>query len=307
MTFDVVGLGVSTIDLIFIVDELPAGELVQHAHASAIQGGGPVATAIVAAARLGAKTAMLDRIGGDLFGRMILEEFAAEAVNSDGVAVAKARSSSKAAILVRRLDGARAITFSPGDCGELAPEEVREELVRASRILHVNGRHWRACLHAVDIARKAGVRVSFDGGAHRFRPEHRELLPQVDVCIVAAQYAAACTGEDDPAAAAEALLATGPRVVAITKGAEGSWVCAREGERFHQPAYRVEPVVDTTGAGDAFHGAFLFGLARGLSLRQSAQCAGAAGALNTRSLGGRSALPTLRELDAFLEGARPLG
>lgn len=302
MTIDVAGLGVSTIDLIFVVDELPGRETVQRAHASALQGGGPVATAIVAAARLGARTAMLDRIGGDPFGRMILAEFAAEGVDTGGIAVVEGRTSSKASILVRRGDGARAIAYSPGDCGELAPEEVREYLIRSAKILHLNGRHWDACLHAAALAKKGGVTVSFDGGAHRFRPEHRELLPRADLCIVAREYAAAYTGADEPDAAAKALLAAGPRVVVITMGSEGSLVRSRDGESFHQPAYRAEPLVDTTGAGDAYHGAFLFALARGCSLREAGRHAAAVGAMNTRALGGRAGLPTFSELEGFLSG-----
>ncbi|GFO64237.1 PfkB family carbohydrate kinase [Geomonas paludis] len=303
MTFDVAGLGVSTIDVIFIVDELPGREMVQRAHASTIQGGGPVATAIVAAARLGARTAMLDRIGGDPFGGMILSEFAVERVNTEGIIVAEGRRSSTASILVRREDGARVIAFSPGDCGELEPREVREDVVRAARILHLNGRHWEASLHAAAVARKGGVTVSFDGGAHRFRPEHRELLPRAEVCIVAAEYAAAYTGAADTAAGAEALLAAGPSLVVITEGTAGSRVHARGGESFHQPAFRVKPVIDTTGAGDAYHGAFLFALARGCSLKETARYAAAVGAMNTRALGGRAALPTLSELETFLSGA----
>lgn len=315
MEFDVVGLGVATIDLLLVVDELPGGEQVQKAHATAIAGGGPVATALVALARLGAKTAILDRLGDDIFGRMILEEFRAEGVDTAGVVVEQGATSSKAAILVRKDDGARAITYSPGDCGELHPENVSGEMIRAAKILHLNGRHWQASLHAARIAKEAGVLVSFDGGSHRYRPEHRELMPLVDICIVAGQYAASfaditdaasCAGASETAAAAEALLEAGPKVVAITRGTAGSLIYSREGEPFNQPAYRAVPLVDTTGAGDAYHGAFLFGLARGLSLRQSAQYASAVGALSTRGLGGRSALPTLAEVEAFLQSSLSL-
>lgn len=301
MRFDVVGLGVATVDLIMVVDDFPGGETVQRADASVVSGGGPVATAMVALARLGGRGAMLDRIGDDLFGRVILEEFAAEGVDCSGMVLEKGRSSSKASILVRKRDGARAITFSPGDSGELAPAMVREDIIRTSRILHLNGRHFEASLHAARVARDAGVSVSFDGGAHRFHPSHRELFPKVDICIVAQEYAACATGESDPGAAAKALLAEGPRLAVITQGSAGSLICTTEGECFRQDAFPVDEVVDTTGAGDAYHGAFLFGVARGYSLRDSARLAAAVGALNTRALGGRAALPTLDEAEAFLK------
>ena len=300
MEFDVVGLGVSTIDLFLVVDELPGSELVQRAHASALAGGGPIATAMVSLARLGAKTAMLDRAGDDLFGRMILEEYKKEGVNSEGVIVEEGRTSSKASILVRKRDGARAITYSPGNCGDLSPGDVRSDIIRASKILHVNGRHWQACLHAVKIAKEAKLLVSFDGGAHRYQPEHRDLVPLVDICIVAAEYATTFTGKSEIRAAAKEMLSCGPKVVVITQGIAGSTVFSTGGDEFHQEAMRVENVADTTGAGDAYHGAFLYGIARGFSLKEAARYASAVGAMNTRFLGGRSGLPTLPEVESFL-------
>ena len=301
MRFDVVGLGVSTVDLIFTVDELPGHEVVQRAGESLIAGGGPVATALVTLARLGAATSMLDSIGSDFFGSFIERELTAEGVDTGGLVVAQGRTTSKASILVRKSDGARAITFSPGDAPELTPEGVRADIIRASKILHLNGRHWDACLHAARVAKEAGVLVSFDGGAHRYTAQHRSILPQVDICIAAHNYAAAFAGTEDVAQAARALLQTGPRVVVITQGAAGSRVFSQEGLDFQQQAYRVGRVVDTTGAGDAYHGAFLYGLARGYALEASARFASAVAALNTRALGGRAALPTLAEAEMFLQ------
>ncbi|MBJ6799149.1 carbohydrate kinase family protein [Geomonas propionica] len=301
MKYDVVGLGVCTMDLLMVVDELPGGELVQRAHASALAGGGPVATALVAAARLGARTAMLDLVGDDLIGRMILAELETAGVDTAGMVIDAGSSSSQATILVRKRDGARAITFAPGTSGELTPDKLNHDMIRAAKILHLNGRHWQACLQAARVAREAGVLVSFDGGSHRFRQEHRELLPLVDICIVAEEYAASCTGASSPELTAQALLQYGPQVVGVTSGTRGSLLLSRDGESFHQPAYPVQQVVDTTGAGDAYHGGFLFGLARGLSLRESARYASAVGALNTCALGGRAALPTLSQLQEFLD------
>lgn len=300
--FDVVGLGVSTMDLLQVVDRLPDAETVQRADLSAVCGGGPVATAVVAAARLGAKTAMLDRLGDDLLGRMIVEEFRAEGVDTGGIVVETGRSSSKASILVRKTDGARAITYSPGDAGELEAGHVDLALVCAARILHVNGRHWAASLYAARIAKAAGVLISFDGGAHRYDPRHRELIPMVDVCIVAEEYALSYSGAGCIDDAADALLQEGPELVVITRGMAGSSIFSREGDRFHQEAYLAGEVVDTTGAGDAYHGAFLFALARSWPGKEAARLASAVGALNTRALGGRAALPNLQQAEAFLRG-----
>jgi len=299
--FDVVGIGVSTVDLIMLVDELPGAELVQWAHAALLQGGGPVATAMVAVARLGGRSAMIDKLGDDWRGKLILEEFEREGVATDYIARAQGGSSSVASVLVRKGDAARTIIYSPGDAGELSASELPEEAIASSRLLHLNGRHLQASLAAARAAKLHGVPVSFDGGAHRYSDQLRELIGLTDLCIVARQFAAAFSGEEELAASASGLLSCGPRIVVVTAGAEGSWIFEREGRRFHQPAFRLERVVDTTGAGDAYHGAFLFGITNGYSLEKCARFASAVAAMNTLQLGGRSALPSCSEALCFVE------
>ncbi len=300
--FDLIGLGVSTLDLLMLADELPGEESVQRAHRSALQGGGPVATAMVTAARLGSVTAMIDKIGDDWRGRLIVNELREENVSSEHILVDPGATSSIASITVRSRDGARAIIYSPGDCGELQPEELPVDAISGTRFLHMNGRHWEACLKAARIARDNGVRVSFDGGAYRLRDDMHLLLEMTDICIVARQFAFAFSGAEDVETAAARLLRTGPEIVVITAGKEGSWVFSKGGDRFHQAAYEIGQVVDTTGAGDAYHGAFLHGLATGLDVRGCAALASAVAAMNTTQLGGRGALPTFAEAVMFMAG-----
>jgi sulfofructose kinase len=298
---DVVGLGVSTLDLLLVVDELPGEESVQRAHESVLQGGGPVATALVALARLGSRSAMLDKVGDDWRGRLIIDDLRKEDVATEWMRVAAGRKSSIASILVRKVDGARSIVFSPGDAGELDPAELPEEVIAAARILHLNGRHWDAALKAAQLARAHGVKVSFDGGANRYRDDIPELVALTDICIVARQFAFAFSGARDVEAAAKNLLDAGPECVVITAGVEGSWIFAKGTKSFHQPALNIGSPIDTTGAGDAYHGAFLHGIVTGLDLKGCAALASAVASLNTRKLGGRSALPTMAEVTCFME------
>ena len=298
--YDVVGLGVSTVDLFMVVDEFPGRELVQRAHRSSLQGGGPVATAMVALSRLGCRTAMVDKLGDDWRGKLILEEFQREGVSTDYLALAKGHTSSIASVLVRKADAARTIVFSPGDVAELSPSELPETAVPAARILHLNGRHPEACLAAARQARQHGVLVSFDGGAHRYQDQFRELIALTDIAIVARDFAYSFSGAEQLEHSASLLLDSGPKIVVITAGAEGSWVFDRRGDCLHQPAFLLERTVDTTGAGDAYHGGFLCGILKGYSLGECARFAGAVAALNTRELGGRSALPSLDDALSFL-------
>lgn len=298
--FDVVGLGVSTLDLFMVVNEFPGSELVQHAHSSLLQGGGPVATAIVALSRLGCRTAMLDKLGDDWRGKRILQEFEMEGVSTNYLTMVPGHTSSIASVLVRKVDGARTIVFSPGDVAELFPSELPEIAISSSRILHLNGRHLPACLAGAQLAKQHGVLVSFDGGAHRFNDRLRELLHLTDICIVAREFAYAFSGEEHIDNSATKLLNSGPKIVVITGGAEGSWAFDPSGQRVHQPAFATDCTVDTTGAGDAYHGAFLCGIINNYTLKQCARFASAVAAINTGKLGGRSALPSMNDTLKFL-------
>ncbi len=298
--YDVIGLGVATLDILALVDHFPTGEEIQRADDMALQGGGPVATAIVALARLGAHAAMIDAVGDDWRGRLIDEEFSHEGVDTDHLQVHEGCTTATACVLVERGTGARTIAYLPGTTPEIPPESLAPGLIESARVLHLNGRHWEACLAASRRAHRAGVQVSFDGGAGRYRPEMQQLVPLVNIAVVARDFAAQYTGVDNPARAAEALARHGPRLVVVTDGARGSWVHPAEGEPFHRPAYEARPLVDTTGCGDAYHGAFLFALLEDRSLQDAAAFASAAAALNARRLGGRAGLPTLEEVETFL-------
>ncbi|HUS16391.1 MAG TPA: PfkB family carbohydrate kinase [Chloroflexia bacterium] len=297
---EVVGIGVATVDMITLVDHFPARREVQRALAMTLQGGGPVATALVTLARLGVKTAMVDAIGDDWRGALIRDELRREDVVVDDLVVRPGGTSAASCILVEQVDGARAIMHAPGTAAELGATEVPRSLVQAARVLHINGRHWEAALHAITLARAASCLVSFDGGADHYRPEMRELVPLTDICIVARDFAERYTGVTELDRAADVLVSAGPGLVVITDGRRGSWI-HRRGERpFHQPAYLFRQTVDTTGCGDSYHGAFLFGLVRGMKLDETAALASAVAAMNSQQLGGRGGLPSLPEVQAFV-------
>lgn len=300
--FDVVGLGVSTVDVVTLVDHFPVDEEVQRAIDMTVQGGGPVATAIVTLGRLGAKTAMIDSIGDDWRGALIRQEFQREGVITEYIKLNVDCTSSTACILVRKDNGIRSIIYFPGSAPELSPSDVNRSVIESAKFLHVNGRHWDACLQAIKWARDANVQISFDGGAHRYRPEMKQLVPLTDICIVARDFTEKYTKELDIQKAAAVLLEHGPKLVVITEGTKGSWIYSREGRSFHQSAYLIPNVVDTTGCGDSYHGAFLFGLLKRMELEKTAAFASAVAALNSQCLGGRSGIPTFEEVESFLSG-----
>ncbi len=302
-SFDIVGIGMSMIDLLKVVEEFPEGEGVTEVIESRLQGGGPVPTALVMAAQLGARTAIVDRIGRDWRGDLVVHEYRAAGVDTDHLVLEPGRTTTFGAVLVRQRDGARHVVFSPGDFTPLAVDELPLELIRSARVLHLNGRHWPACLDAALAIRGAGGEVSFDGGAGRYDDRFRELLPLVDIHIAARDFAEKLAGSDDTGEQLATMVGLGARIAGVTEGPGGSWFATDTGEVFHQPAFPVDPVVDTTGCGDVFHGAFLFAHVRGWNLKECATFASAAAAINATALGGRGHLATLEEIRQMISGA----
>jgi sugar/nucleoside kinase (ribokinase family) len=128
----------------------------------------------------------------------------------------------------------------------------------------------------------------------------KALLPFTDICIVAREFAERYTGEAELSTSAELILKEGPEIAAVTNGIEGSWICTKDGLSFHQPAFLFPKTVDTTGCGDSYHGAFLAGLLKGFTVRQTAALASAVAGMNTQSLGGRAGIPDLDSVMKYL-------
>ena len=177
------------------------------------------------------------------------------------------------------------------------------DLVARARVLHLDGLHGEAALAAAQVARSRGVAVSLDGGAGPLWPGMEKLIPLADLLIVAREFATARTGHDHPREAGAALVAAGSRHVVVTDGPRGAWSWVDE-TVFHQPAFRVD-VVDSTGAGDAFHGAYLHAWVGGEDPRSCLRFACAVGALACTRLGGRAGLPRMAEVEAFVHNQAP--
>ena len=194
---DVIGLGASTVDVLTLVEHFPTQREVQQALSTVIQGGGPVATALVAVSRLGGRTSMIDSIGDDWVGDLVLRDFQREGVGTQTIEIHQGQTTSISNIIVSALDGARAIMFQPGSAPEPTLSESQRTAIQSARILHLNGRYSKACIQAIELAKAANVLVSLDGGAGRFRPEMRTLVPLTDICIVAKDFAEKYRGEHE--------------------------------------------------------------------------------------------------------------
>ncbi|MDJ0903666.1 MAG: PfkB family carbohydrate kinase [Xenococcus sp. MO_188.B8] len=301
--YDIVGIGVSTLDLLTIVQEFSSEDSVQQAIDAKFQGGGPVATALVAAAKLGAKVAMIDSLGNDLIGQSILEEFNSYGVITKHIQINPGKTSSIASVWIRERDGQRSIAYRPGNTPELTKDCIAAEIIKKAKIVHLNGRHLQCCFQACKLAKEHGVKISFDGGGGRYRSELDPLISLIDICIVARDFAEKYTKKTKIQNAAQCFLDQGCELVGITDGEHGSHIFNKQGENFSQPAFKLNKVVDTTGCGDVYHGVFLSSLISGLTLKESAQRATAAAAINTQYIGGRGMLAKMPEIIDFIEKA----
>lgn len=286
----VIGIGAATWDHFYVVDNFPHGEGVVQARASCFTGGGPVATALSVIAAHQLPTQLLDVQGDDSIGQAIRQELMAQGVGLDALDVHVGASSAHAVVLVRASDAARHITYFPSSAPALSLSQSQRALIAQSSLLHLNGRHEEAAREAVAIARQNAVPISFDGGAGRYRESIRDLVEACALRIVALDFAQQFTGEDDLASTAKALLQGPAQVVVITDGVRGSHVWSSAGEAFHQPAFTASPVIDTTGCGDVFHGAFIAAWLQQRSLRECAEHASRLAARNAEGLGGRFVL-----------------
>jgi len=299
--YDVVGLGLATLDILAQTPRLPNSNDCFPIAALEMQGGGPVATALVALSKLGGKCNYLGSMAADDTATQIISELHRYGIDTNFCPQRDSGVSSASVILVEQSNGQRAILFQKSTSIDLQPEEVPVDLIKSARALHLDGFFTPAALHAAHLARKNGVLVSFDGGAGELMwDELTELLPLVDILVVAKKFALETIGTQDVLDAGAQLLKTyHNQQVVITDGENGSWYWDRH-THFHQPAFQVD-VVDTTGAGDTFHGAYLYAcLQPEWTPQYRLKFASAVAALKCTQIGGRKGIPTLAQTQQFI-------
>jgi len=294
--FDVIGLGYSAVDYLGIVPYLPESDTKLLMEDFSRQGGGPTATAVVTAARLGAKTAFTGQIGDDDLADFMLREFDKEGVDTSRVIRRAGTSSQFSFIMVERDSGKRTIIWTRSDIPPLNPDQLDRDFITSCKVLHIDRHEIKATAQAAKWVREAGGIVLMDAGT--LMPGVEDLLPNVDALICSQSFAREAAGAVDPIECAR-KLSEGRKITGVTAGEKGSWFVLADGTAFHQPAFKVE-VIDTNGAGDVFHGAFSYGLSQGWDARRCAEFSSAVAAMKCTRLGGRAGIPTLEQVENFL-------
>ena len=297
--FDAVGFGLNAVDHLIVVPEYPAFDtkmrLLEHKQSA----GGQTASAMVALQRLGLKTAYAGRFGSDPEGLFGLETLKEDGVNVDYAEVVDGARNQIAFITIDARNGERTIVWDRDDRLAYTPEDAPVEFGSMGRVLHLDAHDPPACLRLAKAARESGTIVSADiDNVYGGLPD---LLPFIDILIGSKEFPHRVTGIVDQRESLVELQARyGCAITGMTLGTQGAVVYCN-GEFIESPAFEAPGGCrDTTGAGDAFHSGFLYGLLRGEDVATCLRYGNAVAAMKCSALGARTGLPTQAQFQKFL-------
>ena len=301
-TADVVGLGLNATDTVLIVRDFPALGGKERVLSSSMHAGGQVATALVTCQRLGLRTRYIGKVGDDEGGKLQLASLRLEGVDVRYTRVVPETPNQFGHILVDQATGERTVFWDRHARLTVAPNELAQRAITGARVLHLDGCDVEACLQAAKWARRARIPVVADLDTVYKKVE--SLFPYIDYLIASTKFLPTLTGQADPFRVLEYTAKEYKmKAPGMTLGRDGALIY--QGGQFHySPGFVVE-TVDTTGAGDVFHGAFIYGLLAGWDMRRILDFANAMAALNCTALGARGGIRTQAEAENLMaRGAR---
>lgn len=292
-----VGFGLCAFDYLAVVEKYPKINYKTDAIDFSKQGGGPVATAMAALGRLGIKKlAFVGKIGDDEEGEFIKSALEQDGVDTSFLKVMPRVPSPQAFVWIEKNSGKRSVVLQRDKRLNFELEEIKPEPFNQTKYLLIDGRDTEAALEVSKIAKRTGSQIVMDAGSLRSRME--DFFRIVDYFICSKNFLSSYNKKKSIEQGLLKIYKFGCKWVVVTSGEKGS--VGFDGLNFyHEPAFPVN-VVDTTGAGDVFHGAFIYGLLKMWSLPQILCFSNAVAALKCRKLGGRAGIPKLNEVNNFL-------
>ncbi|MBR2466724.1 MAG: hypothetical protein IKB38_07350 [Clostridia bacterium] len=294
----IIGIGACVADTLMSVPHFPKEDTKLRASGSKMAGGGPCATGLVAAAKLGADCSFIGNLANDSAGAFLLADFKKYGVSTELVGVMEGFRSFSSVIWLSEESSSRTCVFDKGDLPPLSLCEAAMAEIADADILMVDGNEMDAAVSAAKEAKKNGTTVLYDCGGLYEGVE--QLLSLTDVMIPSEEFALAHTGEDDAQSAAVRLFELySPSVVVITQGKRGGILY--DGKSITPyPIYPVE-VKDSNGSGDVFHGAFAFALTNGFDYEKCCHFSSAVSALKCTGIGARESVPDFETVKKFLK------
>lgn len=304
--YDIIGLATPGQDLVIELEKMPR-EVSSKMYDCCFQGGGWVATALCAAGNLGMRASFCGVVGDDVFGRMIAEDFKYNNVDTSHLIVEKGKRSNFCLCITERAEKSKMLISRPGECREVEPDDIDEEYIRSARMLHV-GFVNEGIRKAADIIHAADGKVSVD--AAYYKPYVYENYDIFDI-FIGSEYCfnglleelgidtSKPLSDKEKFEVMRYVQSKGPEIVIFTFGADGCMGIYGD-NTFSLPTMDV-PVVDTTGAGDVFHGAFDAAYLNGLDIVSAAKYATGVSSIKCTQMGGRAGIPDSETLEIFLK------
>lgn len=292
----VTGLGQCSMDFLAVVDEYPHADTKKEVLEWHEQGGGPVATALVALSRLGVNCRFYGVIGDDPAGEKIRRSLTEEGVDVKGLLQRGRNASQIAFIVIEKGTAKRTIFWKRPSGSPLLPNELGADFLNGSDFLLLDGLMRDASLAAAKRANALGIPVLLDAGS--VRPGLLDIARLSDYVVASEEFARGLGWVLAPEVLRQEKEKMGIKVLTITLGERGSITTSGD-QVFEVPAFHVNSA-DTTGAGDVFHGGYIYGLLQGWGLRNVVTFASALAAMKCRMIGGRAGIPRMDEVVSFL-------
>ncbi|MBQ7821221.1 MAG: hypothetical protein IJ391_02955 [Clostridia bacterium] len=286
--YNIVGIGANVCDTLISLDEYPLEDTKRRAQDIVQSGGGPCATGLVAAAKLGENCAYIGALADDAGGSFLLEDNERYGVSNELVRVQKGAASFSSYVLLGQKNASRTCVFHRGDVKFDSLDESQRQAIRDAKLLMVDGNYLEAAIEGARIARESGTLVLYDAGG--LYDGVSKLLPYIDILIPSEEYSLGITGCQNADDAAKKLYETyRPKVVIITQGKRGGLMYdGKEITRY--PIIDLE-VVDSNGSGDVFHGAYAFAMCKGYDYQKACLFSSAVSSLKCTGMGSRRSVP----------------
>jgi len=295
---DVVGFGSAAIDNICIINSIASYRGTTFISDLKVYSGGCVPTALVTLQRLGTNTAFISSLGDDWRGEKIISDLTEEGVDCCNIQINKGLLSPFSFIQVNEKFGKRAIAHYQGSIKMLRFDKSVESLIQAGKILHIDGLLPQEQIKAAIFAHKNGLKVMID--AHVIVDGIYDLLKHVDFIITSRDFLTDFTRCKDTESSLDIIYKMyKPEILVTTLGEKGSIEFSGNGVVYIN-GFNVD-VKDTTGAGDVYHGSFIFGILNNWNIREIMTFASAVAALKCKHYGGREGIPNLEETQKFLQ------
>jgi sulfofructose kinase len=297
MGMDIIGIENPVMDYNILLEKMPERGGFAALKEYSWQGGGNVGSALVAAARLGAKCGIVGVVGDDAYGQFCIDDFNRHNIDTSHLLKDKGSATSFCICVAELETMERSFIAKGGTRRQPTKKELDKAYISTAKYIHL-GPIGEPSAQAAKWAREKGIPVVDDAGY--FNPDTEANIGLIDYFVGSRHYYNGLFKDENYEKNCKAVQKRGPKVVVFTLGAKG--VIGLDGDKFFSiPAYKGLSIVDTTGAGDVFHGAFIFGLLKGWSIEKTSQFSSAVSAIKCTRLGGRASIPDLKTVQEFMK------